>query len=82
MLEERTGYVVTTKDPAHPGVTLFMVDRRSQRKSFWSNQLTDVFVYADKSAAEGKVGTLEHNSPRVMDWSEARSALRNNMMVK
>lgn len=81
MIEQRTGYVIVSNDPAHPGVVLFMVDRSKQTKSFWSNTLEDVFVYQDKSAAEEKASSLSHNNPRSVNWDEARAALRNNMSL-
>jgi len=81
MAEQRTGYVIASDDPGHMGMTLFMVDRSKQRKSFWSNQLTDVLVYQDKDAAKEKAAALKYNSPIVLDWNEAKAALRINTSI-
>lgn len=52
---------------------LFMVDRRKQKKSFWSNGITDVFVYANHGAATTKASSLRHNNPRVLTLTEAQA---------
>lgn len=81
MIEQRTGYVIATDDPAHPGIVLFMVNRNKQRKSFWSNRLMDVLIYQNKISAEAKASSLSHNNPRALNWDEARAALRSNMSL-
>lgn len=53
------------------GELLVMVDRKKQRKSFWSNCLRDAFVYADKEAAVAKAKTFKFNNPRAMSMSDA-----------
>jgi len=54
---------------------LFMVDRRKQKKSFWSNRLTDVFIFQDKLAAMQKAIAFKFNNPRVISLIEARRSL-------
>jgi len=66
-----SGFVIATDKRGYPEVTLFMVDRRIQKKSFWSDRLIDVFVYGDRKAAERKSSSLKFNNPRVMTMTEA-----------
>jgi hypothetical protein len=40
-----------------------------------------VFVYQDKDAAKEKAATLAYNNPVVLNWDEARAALRSNMSL-
>jgi hypothetical protein len=49
--EAGMGYVIMT-DSRKCDEALFMVDRRRQRRSFWSNRLDDAFVYANRRAAD------------------------------
>jgi hypothetical protein len=63
-------YVIAT-DSRKKDEVLFMVDRNKQRKSFWSNQLTDVFV-TDKAAADKIVAGLRFNNPRVLTLADAQ----------
>lgn len=66
-----TGYVIAT-DSRRKNEVLFMVDRRRQRASFWSNRTFDAMVYADKTAAKAKAGTFRFNRPRVMTLADAQ----------
>lgn len=50
---------------------LFMVDRRIQRESFWSDRLEDVMFWRSRSAADSRVRTMRHNDPRVIEFGEA-----------
>lgn len=72
------GFVVATDDPGHPGITLFMVDRRKERKSFWSFNLKSVFILNTREVANVHVDILKFNNPRVMSWVEAQIALAKN----
>lgn len=74
-------FVVATDDLGHPGVVLFMVDRTRQKKSFWSNQLTDSFLLNTKEGAEILAGTLKYNRPHVLSGSEAKVAEYNNLVI-
>jgi len=65
------GYVIMT-DSRKCDDVLFMVDRRRQRRSFWSNRLDDAFVYANRRAAERKAASLRFNNPRAVSIDEAR----------
>ena len=65
-----TGYVIAT-DSRKRDEVLFMVNRRVQRASFWSNRLDDVFIYKSRDAAEARVGQLRDNNPRVLTLREA-----------
>ncbi|RQS79775.1 hypothetical protein [Burkholderia seminalis] len=65
-----TGFVIAT-DSRRNDELLFMVDRRKQRASFWSNRLDDVFVYRDRAAAEAKARSYRFNHPRVMPLEDA-----------
>lgn len=67
-----SGYVIAS-DSQRNDETLFMVDRRKQRASFWSNRLDDVLVFADRGAADRKAASLRFNRPRVMTLYAARS---------
>jgi hypothetical protein len=53
------------------GETLFMVDRDRQTASFWSNRLTDAFVYKVEAAAIRKAASLRYNNPRAIPLHEA-----------
>jgi hypothetical protein len=53
------------------GETLFMVDRDRQTASFWSNRLTDAFVYKFEQAAIRKAASLRYNNPRAMPLHQA-----------
>lgn len=72
------GFVVATDDPGHPGVTLFMVDRRKEQRSFWSFNLTSAFILNTLEVAQFHVGRLKFNNPRVMTWAQAQAALEAN----
>lgn len=61
---------------------LFMVDRRKQRKSFWSNSLKDAMIYSNRIAAEQKAKQLLHNNPRVISLSETNEILRLQQLDK
>lgn len=63
-------FVITT-DSRRKDEILFMVDRRIQKKSFWSNRLDDAFVYGNKHAAEQKAQSFRYNNPRVMTLNHA-----------
>jgi hypothetical protein len=76
--EPTEGFVVATDDPAHPGVTLFMVDRRKTRLSFWSFNLDNVFVLLTKEVADFHVSIMKYNNPRALTWEEAQAALIAN----
>ena len=52
---------------------LFMVNRRIQRASFWSNRLDDALVYRNAEAARQKARSLKFNNPRVIKLSTARA---------
>lgn len=63
-------YVIATDSRQRPEV-LFMVDRRKQKKSFWSCYTIDAMIYGNKKAAEDKAKSLRYNNPRVMTITEA-----------
>lgn len=65
-------YVVVCDKRDNSGSILFMVDRKKQTKSFWSDRLDDVFVYSLKGAAERKAASLSYNNPRVMTLRDAK----------
>ncbi len=44
------GFVIATNSCSRNEV-LFLVDRSKQRRSFWSNQTTDAFLFGSRSAA-------------------------------
>lgn len=52
---------------------LFMVDRRKQKASFWSNRLDDVLEYKSRDEAEKKAQSLKFNNPRVMSKKNAKA---------
>ena len=62
-------YVVVT-DSRKRDEVLFMVDRRKQRKSFWSNSIHDALWYVNAAAAKAKADELKFNNPRVMTYEE------------
>ena len=64
-------YVIATSG-RYREETLFMVDRKKQKKSFWSNRLDDVFIFLDRGAAERKAASLTFNSPEVLTYREAQ----------
>lgn len=66
-----TRFVVAIDDPGHPGSFLVMVDRRKQKKSFWSNRMDDAFFYTRMEAASAKVSMLIYNNPRVLSEGQA-----------
>lgn len=76
--EPAEGFVIATDDPGHPGVTLFMVDRRKTKLSFWSFNLTNAFVLVTKEVADFQVSLLKYNNPRVLSWDQAQAALLAN----
>lgn len=76
--EPTEGFVIATDDPAHPGVTLFLVDRRKTKLSFWSFNLDNVFILVTKEVADFHVSLLKYNNPRVLTWEEAQAALAVN----
>lgn len=76
--EPTEGYVVATDDPAHPGVTLFMVDRRKEKRSFWSFNLDNVFILVTKEVADIHVSGMKFNRPRSLSWEQAQIALLAN----
>lgn len=76
--EPTEGFVVATDDPGHPGVTLFMVDRRKEKRSFWSFNLSSAFILNTREVALLHVNRLKFNNPRVMSWDEAQTALEAN----
>lgn len=65
-------FVIACDKRDDSSTTLFMVDRRIQRASFWSDRLDDVFIYNLRGAAERKAKALRFNSPRVLSLAEAR----------
>lgn len=65
------GYVIVT-DSRRRSEILFMVDRRRQTKSFWSNRLDDAFVFGDLAAAGHQAEQLRHNNPRVLPLVDAK----------
>jgi hypothetical protein len=65
-------WVIACSKRGDPRTTLFMVDRRKQWGSFWSDRLTDVFIYTNRGAAESKAASLKYNTPRVLTLDEAR----------
>lgn len=65
------GFVIAS-DSRKRDEVLYMVDRRKQKASFWSNRLEDVFVYQLRPEAEAKANSLRFNNARVMTLSEAR----------
>ncbi|MCP4639422.1 MAG: hypothetical protein GY851_03265 [bacterium] len=69
---DATRWVIACSKRGDPSTTLFMVDRRRQWASFWSDRLTDVFVYTNRKAAESKAAALRYNTPRVLTLDEAR----------
>lgn len=68
-------YVIAT-DSRFSDEVLFMVDRKKQRASFWSNRTDDAFVFADKGAAQAKCRSLRFNNPRVMPLTDAWERMR------
>lgn len=64
-------YVIASDSPLHPGTVIFMVDRRKQHKSFWSNSTEDVFTFADRDSAVRKARKLQFNNPRVLTLGQA-----------
>lgn len=79
MIPEPTeGFVVATDDPGHEGVTLFMVDRRKEKRSFWSFNLSSAFLLTTREVANLHVARLKFNNPRVLSWEEAQKALEAN----
>lgn len=76
--EPTEGFVVATDDPGHPGVVLFLVDRRKEKRSFWSFSLTSAFILATKEVADFHVSMLKYNKPRVLNWEQAQAALEAN----
>ncbi len=75
------GFVVAQDDPGHPGVVLFMVDRRKQKQSFWSNRLTDVFILNTREVATWHASRLKYNKPRALTWGEANASAANNKVL-
>lgn len=69
------GYVIAT-DSRRKDEILFMVDRRKQKASFWSNRLVDVFVYQDRQAALEKARSYRYNNPRVLPYELARDYVK------
>lgn len=65
-------FVIACDKRDDPSTTLFMVDRRRQRQSFWSDRLDDALVYRRRVDAQLKVARLRYNSPRVLPLEEAR----------
>lgn len=63
-------YVIAT-DSRKRDEILFMVDRRKQRASFWSDRLDDAMTYADIWAATRKARSLRFNNARVLPFSAA-----------
>lgn len=76
--EPTEGFVIASDDPGHPGVTLFLVDRRKTRLSFWSFNLTNAFILVTKEVADFQVSLLKYNNPRVLTWDQAQVALQDN----
>lgn len=72
------GYVIATDDPGHPGVTLFMVDRRKTKLSFWSFNLDNAFILVTKEVADFQASMLRYNNPRTLSWDQAQAALAAN----
>lgn len=65
------GYVIVT-DSRKSDEVLFMVDRKKQRRSFWSNQTDDALVFASREAAERKAASLKWNNPRAIPLTTAQ----------
>ena len=51
---------------------LFMVDRNKQRKSFWSNQTSDVKIFNSLDLVNDAVKKLSFNNPRIVTLVRAR----------
>ena len=62
---------VVASDSRQRNETLFMVDRRLQRASFWSDRLSDVMKFPTKEAAQAIASRLCFNNPRPMPLHEA-----------
>lgn len=77
----RAGFVVVT-DSRKRAELLFMVDRKKQKASFWSDRLDDVMVFAARSAAEGQARALRFNNPRVMTLAEANRLTRDERKAR
>ncbi len=71
------GFVIAT-DSRKRNEVLFMVDRRKQRISFWSNQLDEAFVYLDENAAHSKAASYRFNNPRVIPMRSAIKILNEH----
>ena len=54
---------------------LVMVDRKRQKRSFWSNRLDDAFIYFSQIAAQEKAKSLKFNNPRVMTFKQAQDCM-------
>ena len=64
-------WVVACDKRDDPSTTLFLVDRSLQRRSFWSDRLDDVQVFATRFAAVARMKALTLNNPRVVTLAEA-----------
>lgn len=80
--EPTEGFVIVSDDIGHPGVTLFLVDRRKTKLSFWSFNLDNAFILVTKEVADFHVSMLKYNNPRVLTWEEAQAALTANSELK
>jgi len=66
-------YVITCDGVINPERLMFLVDRRKQKKGFWSNYLDDVLVFNSHDAAIRQLQTLKYNNPRIMSFKDAAS---------
>jgi hypothetical protein len=70
-------YVIVT-DSRKKKEKLYMVDRRKQTKSFWSDRLDDVMKFPTQEAAQDVASALKFNNPKVWPLHTAQQHVSGN----
>lgn len=72
-------YYVTTQGKNQ--VTLFLIDRKQNKKHWWTTSLINAMAFNKKSAAEYSAKRLIYKSPCVVDCKEAKILEKENDFI-
>lgn len=68
-------FVIIADSRYAKGSKVVMVDRRKNKRTFWSKYLDFAMVYSNRNAAESKADSLKYNSPEVVTLEEAEKVI-------
>ena len=74
------GYYITTD--GRNGVSLFLIDRSTNKKQWWTTSLYNAIQFTSRLAAEEQCDKLRYKNPRVIDGAEAAELESENDHVQ